>query len=174
MADLDLSTVGPLQILAVDFSEPTFSGKIRDELQKLRDHEFIRIVDGIAIQKDASGNVIVLEESDLSSEQNEQYGAIIGALIGLGSGDVEIAQQNSAYVAERFNERYEYGLDKEDLEDLTDNIPNGDAVLVLLIEHVWAIPFRNAVRDEGGILLAQDFLSPELLISVGQEALQHR
>jgi len=173
MADVDLSTVGPLQILAVDFSEPTFSGKIRSELQKLRDQEMIRIVDGVAVQKDAAGDIIVLEESDLSSEENEQYGAIIGALIGIGSGDTEIAKQTSEYVAESFNERYEYGLDKQDLEDLADNIPNGDAALVLLIEHVWAIPFRNAVRDAGGVLLAQDFLSPELLISVGEEVLQH-
>ena len=173
MADVDLSTVGPLQILAVDFSEPTFSGKIRSELQKLRDQEMIRIVDGVAVQKDAAGDIIVLEESDLSSEENEQYGAIIGALIVIGSGDTEIAKQTSEYVAESFNERYEYGLDKQDLEDLADNIPNGDAALVLLIEHVWAIPFRNAVRDAGGVLLAQDFLSPELLISVGEEVLQH-
>jgi uncharacterized membrane protein len=172
MADIDLSKVGPLQILAVDFDEPAFSGKINDELQKLRDQKFIRIVDGVAVQKDASGNVIILEESDLSSEENEKYGAIIGGLIGLGSGDAEVAQLSSEYVAERFNERYEYGLDKEDLEDLTENIPAGDAVLVLLIEHVWAIPFRNAVRDAGGLLLAQDFLSPELLISVGEEVLQ--
>jgi len=55
---------------------------------------------------------------------------------------------------------------------LTENIPAGDAMLILLIEHVWAIPFRNAVRDAGGVLLAQDFLSPELLISVGEEVLQ--
>jgi len=173
MADVDLSTIGPLQVLAVDFSEPTFSGKIRDELQKLRDQEFIRIVDGIAVQKDGAGDVVVLEESDLSSEENEQYGAIIGGLIGLGSGDTAVAEQTSQYVAESFNERYEYGLDKEDLEDLTDSIPTGDAVLVLLIEHVWAIPFRNSVRDAGGMLLAQDFLSPELLVSVGEEVLQH-
>jgi len=93
MADIDLSNVGPLQILAVDFDEPAFSGKIHDELQKLRDQKFIRIVDGVAVQKDESGNVIILEESDLSSEENEKYGAIIGGLIGIGSGDAEVARK---------------------------------------------------------------------------------
>ncbi len=39
--------------------------------------------------------------------------------------------------------------------------------MMLVVEHVWAIGFRNAMRDSGGILIAQDFLSPEALIAVG-------
>jgi uncharacterized membrane protein len=174
MAKSNLKDIGPLQLLAVAFSQPDFQGKIQDELDKLRESKLIRIVDGMAVQKDESGKLIVLQASDLTSDENKLYGAVIGGLIGIGSGDAEVAQRTSDYVAERFNERYDYGLDADDLRELADTMESGDAAIILLIEHIWAQPLRNAMRDAGGMLLAQDFLSPELLISMGQEALAAR
>ena len=41
--------------------------------------------------------------------------------------------------------------------------------MMLVIDHQWAIPFRNAMRAQGGILISQDFLSPEALIALGAE-----
>lgn len=163
--------IGPIQLLAVAFSEPNFSGEIRRELKKLRDNGSIRIVDSIVVLKDSDGNVTELEESDLTSEENREYGQMIGGLIGMGSGDTKVAKEMGTYVADEFNSRYEYGLDKEDIELLAGEIPKGDAAMVLLIEHTWAQPIRNAVRKAGGMLLAQDFLSPELLLSIGSREL---
>lgn len=171
MAESKLKDIGPLQLLAVAFSQPDFQGKIQDELNKLRESKLIRIVDGVAVQKDETGKLMVMQASDLTSEENKRYGAVIGGLIGIGSGDAKIAQQTSDYVAEHFNERYDYGLDTEDLKELESQMETGDAAIILLIEHVWAQPLRNAMRGAGGMLLAQDFLSPELLIGVGQKAM---
>jgi uncharacterized membrane protein len=171
MAESKLKDIGPLQLLAVAFSQPDFQGKIQDELDKLRESKLIRIVDGMAVQKTETGKLIVMQASDLTSEENRRYGAVIGGLIGIGSGDAEVAQQTSDYVAEHFNKRYDYGLDAEDLRELAEQMQTGDAAIILLIEHVWAQPLRNAMREAGGMLLAQDFLSPELLISMGHEAL---
>ncbi len=39
--------------------------------------------------------------------------------------------------------------------------------MLLVIEHTWAIPLRDAIRASGGIMIAQDFLSPEALIAIG-------
>jgi len=171
MKEVKLENIGPLQLMAVAFTEPTFSGEVRDELRKLRDQELVRIVDGIVVRKDESGNVAAVEESDLSAEENMQYGEVIGSLLGLGAGSLDTAVQSSTDVAEAFHQRYEYGLDKEDVEDLADQMPAGTAVLFLLIEHRWLIPLRNAMRSEGGVLLAQDFLSPELLMSLGRQGM---
>lgn len=43
------------------------------------------------------------------------------------------------------------------------------AVILLVLEHRWAIPFRDAARASGGILPAQDFLNPEALVAFGAE-----
>ena len=43
--------------------------------------------------------------------------------------------------------------------------PGGSAGL-LLIEHVWARGFRKAVRDAGGRMLGEGFLTPETIAAV--------
>jgi len=169
MDKLDLKNIGPIQLLAVAFRKPVFKGKINDELQKLRDEKMVKIIDGVAIQKTESGEIKTLEASDLTATESMEFGAVIGGFIGLGSGSTTTAMQTSEEMAEKFHKRYEYGLDKEDIEDMAEGIPKGDAALILLIEHRWLIPLRNAMRDAGGILLAQDFLSPELLMTLGKQ-----
>jgi uncharacterized membrane protein len=170
MDKLNLKDIGPLQILAVAFHKPDFKGRIREELQKLRDQKFIRIVDGIAVQKNDKGEIAAIEESDISQDESKTFGAVIGGWIGLGSGNQMTAMKASEEMAEKFNERYQFGLDKDDLMEMAADIPNGDAAIVLLVEHRWLIPFRNEMRNAGGTLLAQDFLSPELLMTIGQQS----
>jgi hypothetical protein len=66
-------------------------------------------------------------------------------------------------------DEFEYGVDTEGLEAILEDLPPGGAAVYLLIEHRWALSLKGAVRDAGGILVAQDFLSPEALIGVGKE-----
>ncbi len=170
MDNLNLKNIGPLQILAVAFHKPDFTGKIREELKKLRDQKLVRIVDGLVIQKSETGEIAAIEENDITQSESKQFGALIGGWIGLGTGRTDTAIAASKQMAESFNERYQFGLDKDDLQEMAADIPNGDAALILLIEHQWLTPLRNAMREDGGTLLAQDFLSPELLMTVGQAA----
>jgi uncharacterized membrane protein len=125
-------------------------------------------VDALVVHKTDKDNLEVVEVSDLTDDEATKYGEVIGALIGAGSGSESIMKETSMVMGERFHERYEFGLDKEDLEDMAEEIPQGGTSLMLLIEHLWAVPLRNALRDAGGVLLAQDFLSPELLVAVGE------
>ena len=64
-------------------------------------------------------------------------------------------------------DEYEYGIDADGLATIADDIPAGGAGMLLVIEHTWAIPLRDALRESGGIMIAQDFLSPETLIAIG-------
>ena len=65
-------TVGPVQMMVIGFPEPNFTGKIVAELNRLREHEFVRIIDVLVVQKDDDGNVTALNawrrrEDDTSS-----------------------------------------------------------------------------------------------------------
>ena len=44
--------IGPVQMLVLGFAEPNFTGKIAAELDRLRQHEFIKIVDALVVNKD--------------------------------------------------------------------------------------------------------------------------
>ena len=50
---------------------------------------------------------------------------------------------------------------------LLDELPDGSSALVLAIEHLWAVPLRDAVRDAGGLVLGHRSLSAEDLVVFG-------
>jgi hypothetical protein len=61
------------------------------------------------------------------------------------------------------------GFALEDLRRLTDEIDPGGYAAVVLVEHLWAGHLREAVREAGGRLLGQGFLTPEVVMVVGAE-----
>jgi hypothetical protein len=42
----------------------------------------------------------------------------------------------------------------EDVAELTDSLPPGDSAAILVFEHTWALPLRQAVVASGGVLAA--------------------
>ena len=133
------------------------------------DAGLIRVVDLLGVYKDVDGNVLAAEGSDLTEDEAITYGAWVGALIGLGAGGEAGAEMGAIVGGMSAADEYEYGLDEEALSSIADDIPPGGAGLLLVIEHRWMIPLRDAVRSQGGVVIAQDFLNPESLIAFGAE-----
>jgi hypothetical protein len=48
-----------------------------------------------------------------------------------------------------------------------EEIPNDSAAALLLIEHHWAVPLRDAVARAGGFRISDGFISPLDLIELG-------
>jgi uncharacterized membrane protein len=165
----DQVQIGPLQLVVVAFEEPQFRGEIARELDQLRDRGDIRLVDALGVMKNADGSIDRLEFSDYTPEEKVELGAVLGGLIGLGAGGEEGAEVGALAGAMLVADEFEYGVDTEGLESILEDLPPGGAALYLLIEHRWALGLKRAIRDAGGILVAQDFLSPEALIGVGRE-----
>ena len=107
--------------------------------------------------------------SELTEDQAISYGAWVGVLIGLGAGGEAGAEMSATVGAVSAADEYEYGLDEEALATIADDIPAGGAGLMLVVEHRWMIPMRDAMRAQGGILIAQDFLNPEALVAFGAD-----
>lgn len=157
-------TIGPVQVLVIGFAEPKFHGQIRAELDRLRASDTIRLLDVALVQKDPDGNVHRLEFSDISPEEGEQLGALAGALIGLGAGGAEGAEVGAEVGASTVADR---GLLPEDVWYIEDAIGENQAAAVALIEHRWAIGLREAIRDAGGFHLADAWIHPLDLVSIG-------
>jgi len=58
-------------------------------------------------------------------------------------------------------------FDDEDAWDVLEEIPNDSAAALVLIEHHWAVPLRDAVVRAGGSRLADGFISPLDLVEIG-------
>src|SRR4051794_41845467 len=76
--------IGPVQLLVVSFDTPNFSGEIVEEFKRLRENDVIRLIDALVVQKHEDGSLTAVQWSDLSIEEAEGMGAMVGALIGVG------------------------------------------------------------------------------------------
>ena len=157
---------GPIQIFAFGFPDTEgFEGRIADELIKLSDAGVIRIVDALAVMVEAD-EVDVLRVSDLSEAQREELGAEIGALIGLGAAGID-GFVEGAMAGEEIAAEGGIGLVEAVGAELIEELPDDSAGLLLIIEHAWAVPLREAVVDAGGVLLANQWLGAQELITLG-------
>jgi hypothetical protein len=59
------------------------------------------------------------------------------------------------------------GVFGEDAWDVLAEIPEETAGALILLEHRWAIPLRDAIARAGGFRLASEFISPLDLVSLG-------
>ena len=55
----------------------------------------------------------------------------------------------------------------EDAWDVLEDIPNDSAAALILIEHHWAVPLRDAVMRAGGFRISDGFISPLDLVEIG-------
>ena len=158
--------IGPVQLLVVGFQQTDFQGEIRQELDRLRDNDLVRVIDALAVRKDADGNAEILHESQLSADEQQAFGALVGGLIGLGAAGQEGfeigAERGADAVAERGGV-----LDEEQAWDVLAEIPPDTAGLLILLEHRWAIPLRDGIARAGGFRLASEFISPLDLVALG-------
>lgn len=161
---------GPVQLLVLGFDKPDFQGQIVAELDRLKEGDLVRVIDGIAVHKDENGEVEVLRRSDLSDDEAAEFGALVGALVGLGAGGVEGAEAGAELGAAAAAEKRSEPEEDPDTWDVLDEIPPGSAAAVILLEHRWAIPFRDAVRSANGYQISDGWVHPEDLVAIGMLA----
>jgi uncharacterized membrane protein len=158
--------LGPVQVLVVGYGKDAeFKGAALDELRRLAEHDIVRLVDLLVVAKDDDGNVAKVEFRD--RPELEEFGALAGALIGLGAAGEEGMEAGAVAGAEAAAE----GLySPEDVWVLADEIPAGTTAAIALLEHRWAIPLRDAILDAGGMIVADEWIHPTDLVAYGIEA----
>jgi uncharacterized membrane protein len=158
--------IGPVQLLVLGFSHPQFQGEIRAELDRLRDNDLVRVIDVLAVRKDADGKVEALHESQLSAAEQQAFGAIVGGLIGLGAAGEEGFELGAERGANAVEERGGV-FDEETAWDVLAEIPEDSAAALILLEHRWAIPLRDALLRANGRPVMEMFIHPLDLVMVG-------
>jgi len=136
--------MGPVQMLVIGFDGGEFKGEIAGELERLREQDTIRVVDLVVVAKDADGNVSVGEGED-----------------GLALRLLDVTDADLSHLD---------AVDAADVWEATEAVPPGGAAAVVLIEHRWAIPLRDAIAAAGGVPLADAWLAPEDVASLGLPA----
>jgi hypothetical protein len=159
--------IGPIQAFIIGFPDnDLLEGRIAEELGRLSDSGQIRIIDAVFVLRDGD-DVVGVSVSDLDDEQRRELRGVVGALTGLGVAGADGAVAGAVLGVTSDPD----GLTVAELiaDEISESLPSGSSALVLAIEHLWAAPLAEAVRDAGGIVVSETMVTPEKLIALGLE-----
>jgi len=135
-----MAALGPVELLFVEFPGNQFTGEIIPALNELIEQGTIRVIDLVFVAKDADGNSVGIALEDLPDESKDAFAELVS----------EVAE----LIAE------------EDVEDLAESLEPNSSAAILLFEHTWAIPFRDAIAGSGGRLVARLPITEEALAEI--------
>jgi uncharacterized membrane protein len=160
--------IGPVQLIVLGFSHPEFHGEIIAELERLRASDTVRVIDSLAVYKNADGELEAEHLSNLSEQEAIELGSKIGALIGLGfEGEAGLEEGAEAGAEAVIEEGGMNVFSEDDAWDVLEEIPNDSAAALILLEHHWAVPLRDAIARAGGFRISDGFISPLDLVGLG-------
>jgi uncharacterized membrane protein len=160
--------IGPVQLLVLGFNQPDFHGEIIAELERLRASDTVRVIDSLAVYKGPNGEMEVEHLSNLTEREAVEMGSTIGALIGLGiEGEEGMEAGALAGAAAASEEGGVRVFTEEEGWDVLEDIPTDSAAALILLEHHWAVPLRDAIARAGGYRISDGFISPLDLIDIG-------
>jgi uncharacterized membrane protein len=150
-----VSEIGPVQLVSLGFDPGAkFEGRISDELAELVKQGTIRILDLLFIVRDTDSDEIVVMEH----EGAESMAGVAGALLGIEFGEGTEKPDASG--------GHSFGFSRAEIDEMGAGLEPGGSAGLLLIEHVWARGLRSAVRDAGGRMVGQGFLTPETIAAM--------
>ena len=135
-----MAELGPVELLFVEFPGNQFTGEIIPALSDLIDQGTIRVLDLVFVAKDADGNAVGIELEDLPAESKDAFTDLVEELAEL--------------------------ISDEDVEDLAEALEPNSSAAILLFEHKWAIPFRDAIANSGGQLVVRLPITEEALAEI--------
>jgi hypothetical protein len=141
-----MEEIGPVDYAIVAFPGNRFKGDIAPAIAELVDGGTIRVIDIAFVGKDADGNAVAMELTELDPDVRE----------GLEKAGVEVGGL--------FNE--------DDLMDVADGLEPNSSAALLVWENVWARKVAQAMRDAGGELLAFERLPHEIVQAAREWALE--
>src|SRR5436189_4119534 len=136
--------IGPVQLIVLGFSHPEFHGEIIAELERLRESDTVRVIDALAVHKDAEGEIEVQHLSNLSKDEAIEVGSKVGALIGLGIEGEDGIEAGAIAGAEAAADGI-HAFSDDERWDVLEEIPDDSAAALILLEQHWAVPLRQSI-----------------------------
>lgn len=129
--------MGPVDYLIVRFPGNKFSGEIIPELWALVQSGIISVIDLVFIVRDETGALAIVEAKDLQGEMGNAYR--------------ELARHTDEWFSEA------------DIEVFAEGLAKNSSAALLLFENVWAIRFKEALKNADAELIDMGRISPETI-----------
>jgi len=122
-----MTEIGPVEYMIVAFPGNKFRGEIAPALADLVESGTIRIIDLAFVGKDADGDIVAFELSDLDPDVQESIDSLGPETGGL--------------------------LNEEDLMAAAEELDPNTSAALLVWEDVWAARVAQAIRNADGVVL---------------------
>jgi hypothetical protein len=141
-----MEEIGPVDLAIIAFPGNRFRGEIAPALADLVDAGTIRIVDIAFVGKNAEGDAVAFEVTELDPDVRE----------GLERAGIEVSGL----------------LNEDDLMQVAEGLDPDMSAAMIVWENVWARKVTQAMRDAGGVLLAFDRIRHEVVQEAREWALE--
>jgi hypothetical protein len=141
-----MDEIGPVDYAIVAFPGNRFRGEIAPALGDLVDAGTIRLIDVAFVGKNADGDTVALELTELDPDVQEALDRLGIEVQGL--------------------------LNEDDLQAAADELEPNSSAALLVWENVWARKVSQAMRDAGGVLLAFERLPHEVVQAAREWAVE--
>ncbi len=141
-----MEEIGPVDYLVVAFPGNQFRGEIGPAIAELIEAGTIRVIDITFVGKNADGEAVAMELTELDPEVQaalESSGVEVGGL---------------------FNE--------DDLMDVAEGLEPNSSAALLVWENVWARKVAQTMRDAGGELVAFERLPHDVVQAAREWAVE--
>ncbi|MBC8989597.1 MULTISPECIES: hypothetical protein [Micromonospora] len=130
-----------MQMLMIGFKSDQIPPEVRKELKDLLANDQIRVLDVLTILKHRNRTIEQQPSPDLLPLNSTHSGDLLGRLLR--------ESGSSAVMGESTSGGRGYLFKGDDIPQLRDSMPAGTGAVVLLLEHSWAKPLRDAVVSSG-------------------------
>ena len=134
MADI-VRPAGPVDVAIIAFDEPKFDGSVAAAIADLVADGTVRILDIVLVNKDENGTVTVLEVTDVDGDGIPDLVALQGDIPGM--------------------------LSETDAGLAVEEMPNSTAIALIAWENTWLVRAGQAIRNNGGTLIAFERIPAE-------------
>jgi len=148
-----------VQILLIGVDADGAEGMLAAELQDLRTQEGVRVLDVLRVRRGYDEEVRRLDPVDPDGYSGE----LVESLLVVGPGEPEPPAERRLRIGQR----------GEDAWFLADRLPCGAAAAILLIEHRWAIPLREAAAEVEAEIFGDAWVHPRDLVAARLRATGH-
>jgi uncharacterized membrane protein len=157
------STAPPTFVLALAFDSPLKSREAFISFQRLQGDGTITLHDAVFIDKDADGNVNVVETIDPQPAQSAMSGGIWGALFGTliaGPVGMLVGAAATAGLGALAAKLVDLGIPDATVQELQDATPAGASMLALLVSKVNEDGLAKELVRFSGAKIVRSNLSP--------------
>jgi hypothetical protein len=141
-----MEEIGPVDLAIIAFPGNRFRGEIAPALADLVENGTIRIIDIAFVGKNAEGDAVAFELTELDPDVQK----------GLERAGIEVQGL----------------LNEDDLMQIAEGLDPDMSAAMIVWENVWARKVTQTMRDAGGVLLAFDRIPHEVVQEAREWALE--